>query len=319
MARSVQTWPSWWPFVNGPCPLVSDIYSSSLVCATTIASMWTISCVLLPPCQTFFEKVRFGAGLLSSSLHLTASRLHAYESSSPLYPCSWRAFCGEDGCIQYPHWGCAWAVWSTGCIFLCKLSPMECNYPVTDHELLAIFLAYQRWHCYLHGAESTVVYTDHKVLVHLFTQPLLNPLDMLGGEASWVPLGHTVHCWPCQHCCWWTLATTCYYQVAACLWSYHVLVFAWLVGIGCSACRSGLVHLCWCVRTSGILHALDPLLYQVPGIALVSWSVCYSQAHWAYLPVVLCCVYTVSCSSGQPLGGVRPWSCWWLACNFVAA
>ena len=25
-----------------------------------------------------------------------------------------------------------------------KLSPMECNYPVTDHELLAIFLAYQR-------------------------------------------------------------------------------------------------------------------------------------------------------------------------------
>ena len=56
-----------------------------------------------------------------------------------------------------------------------KLSPMECNYLVTDHELLAIFLACQWWCCYLHGAESTVVYTDHKALVHLFTQPLLNP------------------------------------------------------------------------------------------------------------------------------------------------
>ena len=56
-----------------------------------------------------------------------------------------------------------------------KLSPMECNYPVTDHKLLAIFLVYQQWHCYLHGAELTVVYTDHKNLVHLFTQPLLNP------------------------------------------------------------------------------------------------------------------------------------------------
>ena len=52
--------------------------------------------------------------------------------------------------------------------FSCKLSPTECNYPVTDRELLAIFLAYQQWRCYLHGAEPTVVYTDHKVLVHLF-------------------------------------------------------------------------------------------------------------------------------------------------------
>ena len=53
--------------------------------------------------------------------------------------------------------------------FLCKLSTVECNYLVTDHKLLAIFLAYQQWRCYLHGAESTVVYTDHKALVHLFT------------------------------------------------------------------------------------------------------------------------------------------------------
>ena len=56
-----------------------------------------------------------------------------------------------------------------------KLSPTDCNYPVTDNELLAIFLAYQQWCYYLHGAEPTVVYIDHKALVHLFTQPLLNP------------------------------------------------------------------------------------------------------------------------------------------------
>ena len=49
-----------------------------------------------------------------------------------------------------------------------KLSPMKCNYLVTDYELQAIFLVCQRWHCYLHGAELTVVYTDHKALVHLF-------------------------------------------------------------------------------------------------------------------------------------------------------
>ena len=53
--------------------------------------------------------------------------------------------------------------------FSCKLFPMECNYLVTDHELPTIFLACQQWYCYLHGAGSTVVYTDHKVLVHLFT------------------------------------------------------------------------------------------------------------------------------------------------------
>ena len=59
--------------------------------------------------------------------------------------------------------------------FLRKLSPTECNYPVTDQKLLDIFLVCQRWRWYLHGAESTVVYTYHKALVHLFTQPLLNP------------------------------------------------------------------------------------------------------------------------------------------------
>ena len=45
-----------------------------------------------------------------------------------------------------------------------KLSPTEFNYPVTNCELLAIFLVHQRWCCYLHGVESTMVYTDQKVV-----------------------------------------------------------------------------------------------------------------------------------------------------------
>ena len=50
-----------------------------------------------------------------------------------------------------------------------KLSPMKYNCMVSDCELLAIFLVCQQWHCYLHGVELTVVYIDHKGLVHLFT------------------------------------------------------------------------------------------------------------------------------------------------------
>ena len=120
------------------------------------------------------------------------------------------------------------------------------------------------------GWVSSGLYRSKSAGASVYSATVEPMLDTLGREASWVPPGHTIYCWPRQYCCWWTLVTTCYYQVAACLWSYFALVFAWLVGIGCSACRSGLVHFCWCVRTSGILHALDPSLYQVLGIALVS-------------------------------------------------
>ena len=118
------------------------------------------------------------------------------------------------------------------------------------------------------GRVDSGLHRSQGASVSLYLTTVEPPLDTLGGEASWVPLGHTVYCWPYQYCCWWTLATTYYYQVAACLWSYHALVFGWLVGIGCYICRSGLVHLCWCVCTCGILYALDPLLYQVPDISL---------------------------------------------------
>ena len=109
MARSARTWPSWRPFVNGPHPPFSDIYSSSLACATTIASMWTILHVLLPPARPFSKWL----GLVLVYCWVVCiwqPQDCAYESSSPLYPCSWQAFHGEDRYTQYPHWGCIWAV-----------------------------------------------------------------------------------------------------------------------------------------------------------------------------------------------------------------
>ena len=49
------------------------------------------------------------------------------------------------------------------------LTSAQCNYPVHDHELLAIVEACARWHPYIDGA-TTMVFTDHKPLEHLFTQ-----------------------------------------------------------------------------------------------------------------------------------------------------
>ena len=52
--------------------------------------------------------------------------------------------------------------------FSTKYSPMECNWPIINKEFLAIYKACQRWRCYLDG-KRTVVYTDHKPLLHLQT------------------------------------------------------------------------------------------------------------------------------------------------------
>ena len=112
------------------------------------------------------------------------------------------------------------------------------------------------------GRVNCGLYRSQSAGASVYPATVEPPLDTLGGEASWVPLGHTVNCWPCQYCCWWTLTTTCYYQVAACLWSYHALVFDWLVGIGCSACRSRLVtSLLVCLH---FWHLVHPRPFVVP-------------------------------------------------------
>ena len=49
-----------------------------------------------------------------------------------------------------------------------KLDTTQLNYPVHDHELLAVYLATHKWRCYLDG-KHTVVYTNHKPLEHLLS------------------------------------------------------------------------------------------------------------------------------------------------------
>ncbi|XP_066168780.1 uncharacterized protein [Oryza sativa Japonica Group] len=54
-----------------------------------------------------------------------------------------------------------------------QLRPHEKNYPTHDLELAAVVHALKIWHHYLFGTR-TEVYTDHKSLKYIFTQPDLN-------------------------------------------------------------------------------------------------------------------------------------------------
>ena len=83
-----------------------------------------------------------------------------------------------------------------------KLSPTECNYLVTDHELLAIFPSMSAVALLPTWARvNSGLYRSQGAGASAYLATVVPPLDMLGGEASRVPLGHTVHRWPCQHCC----------------------------------------------------------------------------------------------------------------------
>ncbi|MCL0184566.1 Ty3/Gypsy family RNase HI domain-containing protein, partial [Klebsiella pneumoniae] len=54
-----------------------------------------------------------------------------------------------------------------------QLRPHEKNYPTHDLELAAVVHALKIWRHYLFGTR-TEVYTDHKSLKYIFTQPDLN-------------------------------------------------------------------------------------------------------------------------------------------------
>ena len=56
---------------------------------------------------------------------------------------------------------------------LVKLRPHEENYPVHDLELAAVIYALKLWRHYLLGNRCEI-YTDHKSLKYLYTQPDLN-------------------------------------------------------------------------------------------------------------------------------------------------
>ncbi|WVZ63641.1 hypothetical protein U9M48_013255 [Paspalum notatum var. saurae] len=55
----------------------------------------------------------------------------------------------------------------------CQLRKHEVNYPTHDLELLAVVYALKKWRHYLLG-NTCHIYTDHKSLKYIFTQPKLN-------------------------------------------------------------------------------------------------------------------------------------------------
>ena len=55
----------------------------------------------------------------------------------------------------------------------CQLRKHEFNYPTHDLELAAVVHALNIWQHYLLGSECHI-YTDHKSLKYIFTQPELN-------------------------------------------------------------------------------------------------------------------------------------------------
>lgn len=61
------------------------------------------------------------------------------------------------------------------CYMSKKMLPAEINYPIHHKELLAVICALKEWRHYVHGSKFTVkVFTDHKSLIHLQTQPNLS-------------------------------------------------------------------------------------------------------------------------------------------------
>ena len=54
------------------------------------------------------------------------------------------------------------------------LTPAEVNYPTGEQELLAVVHALTVWRCYLEGAQTVRVVTDHKAITYLDTLPTLS-------------------------------------------------------------------------------------------------------------------------------------------------
>ena len=56
-----------------------------------------------------------------------------------------------------------------------KMSPAECNYGIGDKELLAIIVALEKWHIYLHALPRPfTVFTDHHNLQTFTSKALLS-------------------------------------------------------------------------------------------------------------------------------------------------
>ncbi len=64
--------------------------------------------------------------------------------------------------------------WNIVAICSKKLSPAQQRYPVYKKELWAVVYALRKFHSYIWGRPDTVVYTDHKPLIHIMNQTNLS-------------------------------------------------------------------------------------------------------------------------------------------------
>ena len=64
--------------------------------------------------------------------------------------------------------------WNIVAICSKKLSPTQQRYPVYKKELWAIVYALRKFHSYIWGRPDTLIYTDHKPLIHIFNQTNLS-------------------------------------------------------------------------------------------------------------------------------------------------
>jgi transposase InsO family protein len=64
--------------------------------------------------------------------------------------------------------------WNIVAICSKKLSPTQQRYPVYKKELWAVVYALRKFHSYIWGRPDTLIFTDHKPLIHIFNQTNLS-------------------------------------------------------------------------------------------------------------------------------------------------
>ena len=64
--------------------------------------------------------------------------------------------------------------WNIVAICSKKLTDTQQRYPIYKKELWAIVYALRKFHSYIWGRPDTIIYTDHKPLIHMFNQTNLS-------------------------------------------------------------------------------------------------------------------------------------------------
>lgn len=86
---------------------------------------------------------------------------------------------------------------------LCKLTPAEHNYEISDKELLAIKAAFETWRHFLEGARHSIqVFTDHKNIEYLWFVKTLtwgSPFVSWFWQEVFLLLEVHLHAWTAYH------------------------------------------------------------------------------------------------------------------------